>query len=180
MSKKEFKIGDIIVIKGMRDGESFDPKILLINSTSRSDLRCYINVLLLNLIQQTKPFTGVKEIKLLPISIIGWGEESEASLAEIEAKDFFERRTDLTTEEFLWATSRLLFASDNPDTKNPPLLNKQEFATFLIMKEAFTMFQLIGSYNIRRGWSCNTFDLSKIKPENKTAPMINRVLLPCN
>jgi len=185
MNQREFEVGDIIVVKGMKEGESFDPKVLLIEPTSKPGLRCYINGLLLNLIQQTKPFVGVREMKFMPISAynpdrLSWEDESRANLAEVETKDFFEKRINLTTEEFLWATFCLLSASNSPDAENPPLLNKQEFATYLIMKEAITMFQLVGNYGTKRGWSCATFNLSKINQEERVAPLMNKVLLPCN
>ena len=184
MDHREFTVGDIIVVKGMKEGESFDPKVLLIDPTSEPGLRCYIGGLLLDLILQTKPFTVVKEIRFLPIFIdnpnrLYWEDESRASLAEIEKKDFFGKRIGLSVEEFLWATFSLLSASDSPNADHPPLLNKNEFATYIIGEEFITMFQLVGSYAQKRGWLCATFFLSEINEEQKSAPMMNKILLPC-
>lgn len=180
---KEFEINDIIVIKGMKEGESFDPKVLLMDLPNKPGLRCYIKGLLLNMVQETKPFTGVREMKFLPITVTHpilhpWEEESRANLLEVEKKDFFERKISLTTEEFLWATFSLLSASNNPDLKNPPLLNKGELATYLIETKTITMFQLVGNYKLARGWMCASFNLSRLNEEEKEVPVMNKILLP--
>ncbi len=182
---KNFTEGDIFTIKGMKHGEVFNPEVFLIEPDSKNMPRYHIREegALAGLIRKTKPFSKVSEVSFLPVivsSSVGhcsWEEQSQGTLNEIESLDFFKRRIQLSDEQFLWAMFNLIYSSDNPDIKNGPLLNKGEEATYLLTSEATTLFQLIGSYDTKRGWNCALFYLDQLSDEDKDKPSMNKILI---
>ncbi len=179
-NKSTFTIVDDIVIPGMKKDEIFDPKRLL-DESSKPKIYVGKNGLRFDLIQKTMPFRGVREIRLMQIVVNNahiYCRAESVSTKEVENNDFFKKRIALTDEEHLWLMWKLISASDNPETKNPVLLNNNEHANYLIDIETITMFQLIGSYGKARGWQCYSFLLNKLTESEKSAALINKVLIP--
>lgn len=181
---KNFTAGDIFTIKGMKPEEFFNPEVLLIKPSSRNMPRYHIyeKGILAGLIRKTKPFSNVSGMSFLPVTVsssVGhssWEEQSQGTLNEIGSLDFFNRIIKLSDEQFIWAMFNLINSSDNPDL-NGPLLNKREQATYLITSETVTLLQLIGSYDITRGWNCAHFYLDKLSDEDKSKPLMNKILI---
>jgi hypothetical protein len=175
-----FTITNDIVVRGMRKDETFDPKRFL-DESSKPKFYVGKKGYRFDLIQKTEPFHSVREIKLMQIFVNDaqlYKRAKNGTTKEVENNDFFRKRIALTAEEHLWLMWNLISASDNPKTENPLLLNNNEYANYLVDTETITMFQLIGGYGTARGWQCYSFLLNELTESNKSARLINKVLIP--
>lgn len=179
---KKFEQGEIIVIKGMDLGSVFDPKILLSEPAFKSVPRYHVNhVGMSDLINSVAPFSGIGDISFQEISVISsehfhLDPRALGSLSE-GIINFPKERRDLSPQELLWAIYSLVFLSDNPQTEHPPLLNKGTMTNGLLSLEDVVVLQLIGFYNVKRGWNCSKFRLAELTEKDFQHPMFNKFLI---